>query len=282
MLRLRSRAISSLFLGLLALGLPAQTPPPPADGGIGDLLVAPTRVVFEERKRSAELNLSNIGQTRATFRISLVRMEMDETGGIKELPFDPGTENLRSLFRFSPRQVTLDPRESQTVRIQVRKPAQLPDGEYRLHMTFRAVPPDAPMPAPQAVAEAPKGIAIKLTPVYGIAIPLIVRHGKTSASVSITSPAYDAKKGVLSFRLDRDGNQSVYGDLKATLLPVAGAPEILAEASGLAVYTPNAGRIVALPVRGRSIPPGSRIRIAYTQPVLDGGRLFAETVMTTP
>ena len=281
MLRLRSRAISGLFLGLLALGLSAQVPPPPADGGIGDLLVAPTRVVFEGRKRSAELNLSNIGQGRATFRISLVRMEMDERGGIKELPFNPGTENLRSLFRFSPRQVTLEPRESQTVRIQVRKPAELPEGEYRLHMTFRAVPSDAP--APQKSAEAPKGIAIKLTPVYGIAIPLIVRHGKTSASVSITEPTFDAKGGLLRFRLNRSGNQSVYGDLKATLLPASGPPEVLAEASGLAVYTPNSDRTVALPIRsGRSIPPGSRIRIAYTQPVLDGGHLFAETVMTTP
>lgn len=282
MLHLRSRVISGLFLGLLALGLPAQTPPPPADGGIGDLLVAPTRVVFEERKRSAELNLSNIGQARATFRISLVRMEMDEMGGIKELPFDPGTENLRSLFRFSPRQVTLDPRESQTVRIQVRKPAQLPEGEYRLHMTFRAVPPDAPVPAPQTAAEASKGIAIKLTPIYGIAIPLIVRHGKTSASVSMAEPTLDAKNGVLRFRLNRAGNQSVYGDLKATLLAPSG-PKVLAEASGLAVYTPNTGRTVALPLQGgRSLPSGSRLHVTYSQPALDGGRLLAETVMTTP
>ncbi len=281
MLRLSARFLCRSLSGFLALSALAQAPPPPADGGIGDLLVAPTRVVFEERKRSAELNLSNIGQGRATFRITLVRMEMDETGGIKELPFDPGTENLRSLFRFSPRQVTLDPRESQTVRIQVRKPAQLPEGEYRLHMTFRAVPSDAP--APQAVAETPKGIAIKLTPVYGIAIPLIVRHGKTSASVSITAPTFEAKNGVLRFRLNRSGNQLVYGDLQATLLPAAGAPEVLAEASGLAVYTPNSSRTVSLPIRkGRSLPPGSRIRIAYTQPVLDGGHLFAETVMTTP
>lgn len=281
MLRLSARLLCCWLSGFLALSALAQVPPAPADGGIGDLLVAPTRVVFEGRRRSAELNLSNIGQAQATFRITLVRMEMDETGGIKELPFDPGTENLRSLFRFSPRQVTLDPRESQTVRIQVRKPAQLPDGEYRLHMTFRAVPPDPP--APQTTAEAPKGIAIKLTPIYGIAIPLIVRHGKTSASVSITGPTVDVKNGVLRFRLDRSGNQSVYGDLQVTLLPTTGAPEVLAEASGLAVYTPNSSRTVSLPIRkGRSIPPGSRIRITYTQPALDGGRLFAETVMTTP
>lgn len=280
MLRFSARLFCCLLSGFLTLSALAQTPPPPSAGGAGDLLVAPTRVVFEERKRSAELNLSNIGQARATFRITLVRMEMDETGGIKELPFDPGTENLRSLFRFSPRQVTLDRRESQTVRIQVRKPAQLPDGEYRLHMVFRAVPPDPP--APQTTAEAPKGIAIKLTPIYGIAIPLIVRHGKTSASVSMTEPTLDAKNGVLRFRLNRAGNQSVYGDLKATLLAPSG-PKVLAEASGLAVYTPNTGRTVALPLQGgRSLPSGSRLHVTYSQPALDGGRLLAETVMTTP
>lgn len=280
MIHVRFRALPVLLLGLITLGLPAQTPAPPTDGGIGDLLVAPTRVVFEERKRGAELNLSNIGQVRATYRISLLRMEMDETGGIKELPIDPGSENLRTLFRFSPRQVTLEPRESQTVRIQVRKPAQLPDGEYRLHMTFRAVPPEAP--ATQAAATPAKGIAIKLTPIYGIAIPLIVRHGKTSTAVAISGATLDAKGRTLRFRLDRSGNQSVYGDLQATLL-TSGKPEILAEASGLAVYTPNSGRTVSLPLRGgQAIPPGSRIRITYTQPVLDGGHLIAETTMTIP
>ena len=248
---------------------------------MGDLLVAPTRVVFEGRKRSAELNLSNIGQTRATYRVSLIRMEMDAVGAFKELPFDPTTENLKSLFRFSPREVTLDPHESQTLRIQVRKPALLPVGEYRLHMTFRAVPPVSTT-AP-TLAQSTKGISIKLTPVYGIAIPLIVRHGESSAHVSITQPALDRANRVLRFHLNRSGNQSVYGDLKATLLTATGEPEVLAEATGLAVYTPNLERIVVLPLQGaRPIPPGSRIRITYALPLQDGGSLLAETVTPIP
>src|SRR5512133_64796 len=272
---LRPWIISFLFIGHLALSLPAQTPPPPAEGGLGDLLVAPTRVVFEGRKRSAELNLSNIGQTRATYRVSLVRMEMDAVGAFKELPFDQTTENLKSLFRFSPREATLDPHESQTLRIQVRKPALLPVGAYRLHMTFRAVPPVSTT-AP-TLAQPAKGISIKLTPVYGIAIPMIVRHGETAAHVSITQPALDRANHVLRFHLNRSGNQSVYGDLKATLLTATGEPEVLAEATGLAVYTPNAERIVVLPLQGtRPIQPGSRIRITYALPLQDGGSLLAE------
>jgi P pilus assembly chaperone PapD len=273
--------LSVLLLGGIATALHAQVPPAPPVGGLGDLLVAPTRVVFEGRKRSAELNLSNIGQGRATYRVSLVRMEMDEIGAFKELPLDPGSEGLQSLFRFSPREVTLEPQESQTVRIQVRKPAELPAGEYRLHLVFRAVPPvSATTPT---LAEGAKGISIKLTPVYGIAIPLIVRHGETSVRVSIADPALDAAGHSLRFRLERSGNQSVYGDLHATLLPATGAPEPLAEATGLAVYTPNASRRVTLALPPtRALPAGGRIRITYTLPPQEGGTLLAETILTLP
>lgn len=273
--------LSILLIGGTATGLPAQTPQSATAGGAGDLLVAPTRLVFDGRKRSAELNLSNIGQTRATFRISLVCMEMDEIGAFKERPFDPGTKGLQTLFRFSPREVTLDPQESQTVRIQVRKPAELPAGEYRLHMVFRAVPPASSLAPVQA--EAPKGISIRLTPVYGIAIPLIVRHGETSAKVSIADPVLGEAGRFLRFRLDRSGSQSVYGDLRAILLRATGSPEVLAEATGLAVYTPNASRIVTLTLpASRPLPAGSRIRITYALPAQEGGTLLAETFLPVP
>ena len=274
----RSWISAALLLGHLALS--AQAPAPSPAGGLGDLLVAPARVVFEGRKRSAELNLSNIGPARATYRVSLVRMEMSEAGAFRELPFDAETEGLKALFRFSPREVTLEPQESQTLRIQVRKPAQLAEGEYRLHMVFRAVPP-APVAAPVS-AEPAKGISIKLTPVYGVAIPLIVRHGETSARVAITDAALVEGGRALRFRLDRTGNQSVYGDLRATLLPPAGPPQVLAEAAGLAVYTPNPHRLVVLPLRSGPPLPGGRLRLTYTLPVPDGGGLLAETILPIP
>lgn len=270
--------LAALLFGGIVGALPAQAPPPSPTVGVGDLLVAPTRVVFDNRKRSAELNLSNIGATRATYRVSLIRMEMDEMGTFKERPLDPGTEGLLSLFRFSPREVTLEAQESQTVRVQVRKPAELPVGEYRLHMVFRAVPPASPLtPAP---TEAQKGISIRLTPIYGIAIPLIVRHGETSAKVTIADPSLGEARRSLRFRLERSGNQSIYGDLRATILPANGSPEVLTEATGLAIYMPNTHRIVTLPLPSdRPLPAGSRIRITYALPIQEGGTLLAETFL---
>jgi P pilus assembly chaperone PapD len=269
---------------LLAWGLGVAWPiqgQSPRSSGSGNLLVAPTRVVFEGRKRVAEVSLTNAGQARATYRISLVRMEMDEMGGVQDRPLDPSSENLQSLFRFSPREVTLEPQESQTVRIQVRKPADLPAGEYRLHMLFRAVPPppDSAPPPP----ETSQGLSIKLTALFGVAIPLIVRQGETSAQVSIAEPVLDLATRTLQFRLNRSGNQSIFGDVHASLVSARGAPETLAEAAGLAVYPPNGSRRVTLALLpARALPSGSRIQITFTLPPQDGGVQLAETYLTVP
>jgi len=280
-----------LCLGLLGLSplraqapLPATSEAAPQSPGLGDLLVAPTRLVFEGRKRSAELNLSNIGTSRATYRISLIRMEMDENGGIKELPFDhEAPESLRGLFRYSPREVTLEARESQTIRIQVRKPAELQAGEYRLHMMFRAVPPTAELANPSPKPAGTKGLSIRLTPIYGIAIPVILRHGETSAKVSLADLNLDPSHQTLRLRLERQGNQSVYGDLQVTLLPPSGPPLVMAEANGLAVYVPNAQRRLNLSLpKDLKWVPGSRLRVAYSLPPTEGGALLAEALLPLP
>ena len=96
---IRPWLLSILLIGGIAAAVSAQAPPPPPTGGIGDLLVAPTRVVFDGRKRSAELNLANIGQARATYRVSLVRMEMDEIGAFMRAGQDSARAmGVRSIY----------------------------------------------------------------------------------------------------------------------------------------------------------------------------------------
>src|SRR5262249_50468906 len=103
--------------------------------GSASFLVAPTRVVLEGSRRTAELNIVNTGTRTATFRVSLVHMRMLENGDIAEVAdVLPGESVADSLIRYSPRQVTLEPTRAQTVRIQVIKRADLPAGEYRSHL----------------------------------------------------------------------------------------------------------------------------------------------------
>jgi len=295
--RALARAASSIALFLLVAGSTAgaQTPAPsasspvsapsPADlPGIGDLLVAPTRVVFEGRTRAAELTLLNIGKQTATYRISFTHLRMGETGDLKEIEkAQPGDQFADDLIRYSPRQVTLDPNVAQTIRLQVRKPEGLADGEYRSHLLFRAVPPESSQPETSVEAQEKKtGYSVRLTPIYGVSIPVIVRSGKTSVKSSLSDLAVRAaeKPGdppSLEMKIRREGNESVYGNLRVLFTPPSGKEQVVAVLNGVAVYTPNAERLVRIALQP---PPGvaltkGRLRVSYARAEQNGEVLAA-------
>ena len=122
----------------------------PADAGIGDLLVAPTRIVLDGRK-GAEVILNNIGDEPATYRVSVVFRRMTEDGGLADVEApDANDRAAEDMIVYQPRKVVLPPRQPQSIRIVARPPQGLPDGEYRVHMLFRAIPPAIPVAAAAA------------------------------------------------------------------------------------------------------------------------------------
>lgn len=266
--------------------------PAPAGGaGVGDLLVAPTRVVLEGRERAAELSLINIGPEAATYRISFVHMAMTENGELKEIEKPAGAITAEDLIRYSPRQITLQPNVAQVVRMQVRKPADLPDGEYRAHLLFRAVPRQDAAPQQNVEAQAGKagtGFSIKLTPIYGVSIPVIVRSGATSATSSISEvrlvpPGKEGDPPQAEFKLSRTGNQSVYGNITISFTPAGGPTRVVGLVNGLAVYTPNPMRTVRAilnPPPG-TVVRGGRLSVVFSKAEQNGERL-AEAVLDVP
>jgi hypothetical protein len=236
--------------------------------------VAPPRVVFEGRTRTAEITLVNTGARPATYRVSFVQLRMDENGVTKEIETaEEGELFADGLVRFSPRQVTLEPKAAQTVRLQVRKPADLPPGEYRSHLLFRAPPPVA---APGADGSAPapaEGMSIQLIPIYGISIPIIVRHGELSAVVTMSGLALSPPVGTdttpfLRLRMVRTGQMSAYGNLTVTFQPQGGKPTVVGQANGVAVWAPYGARNVGIPLRppaGLALKNGL-FHVTYTRP----------------
>jgi hypothetical protein len=250
--------------------------------GAGDLVVAPTRVVLEGRTRTAQLTLLNKGSATATFRISAINMRMEDDGTVREIDKpDPGQHFASKLFRYSPRQVTLKPGAAQAIRILLRKPKGIADGEYRSHMMFRGVPNDSGESVENTGPA--DGIAVRLIPVYGITIPIIVRHGKTEAKVSLSElkmlPADETNKlPRLKYRIQREGSRSVFGDLTATYVPTSGSEVVISQLMRLAVYSPNKSRSVEMLLR---VPEGlklsgGRIKLSYKAIPDAGGKLFSE------
>lgn len=265
----------SLFIGVTSL-LPTTI------YAAGELMVAPTRIIFEARDRTAKVNLVNNGTETATYRLEFTRKRMTEDGRFVDVDRPlPGEKFCDQMIRFSPRQVTLPPGQSQTIRLILRKPANLEPGEYRSHLLFRSIPKSSSSSIESIDKKKSSQLKIELTPVLGISIPVIVRHGKTEATVSIDKISIVKSRQnrlFTRFALQRDGNQSVYGDLSVDLITKDGKKINLSKANGISVYTPNSIRMVTLPLylpKGVNLQ-GGELQIEYHLPVEQGGGLLAK------
>lgn len=238
-------------------------------GGAGGLLVTPTRLVLEGRTRAGEIHLSNQGEKEATYRISLKSLRMDEKGQYHEEK-TPEAPPAAELLRFSPRQVTLKPGETQTVKLMLRKPEGLANGEYRSHMLFQTMP-DASMGEDVEKVTTAEGITIRMVPVLGVTIPVIVRSGALDANAAIAEPGISGD--MLRFVIAREGSKSTYGDILVTQ-----GERVVAEQRGIAVFTPNARRDIQ--VKLHEFSRGQPLHIAYRAREEDGGKPIAEATLT--
>ena len=254
-----------------------------------DLMVAPTRIVFDKNQRAAQLDLINSGAETATYRISIVNRRMSETGEFSAIDSPgPGEQFAGELLRYSPRQVVLAPGIGQTVRLSLRKPADLPAGEYRSHLIFEKVAA-AKGATSLETQTAPAGeVSVQLTMLVGVSIPVIVRHGETTADVKLTGlellKPVAGQPATLALVLQRSGNRSVYGDLGAIFTPQGGAAQEVGKAGGVAVYTPNPLRRVRLALQP---PPGlvlarGTLRVTFRERPEAGGKLLAEAAIDLP
>ena len=112
----------ALALAFVLLVLP--TPGPAHAQGIGDLAVVPTRVILEGRERTAKVSVLNRGSETATYRISIINMQMTESGEYRRVT-ESGVDGgyAESLVRYAPRQVELAPGKSDDEEIR-RTPAR--------------------------------------------------------------------------------------------------------------------------------------------------------------
>jgi P pilus assembly chaperone PapD len=241
----------------------------------GDLLVAPTRIVLDG-KRGAEVILNNIGSEVATYRISLELRRMNDVGHLDDIAVDQANETEKAalgMISFAPRRVTLPPNQPQSVRIGLRGLESLPDGEYRAHMLFRAIPSTPSATAPQNDTTELK---IQIIPIYGVTIPVIVRKGKLSVTAALTNPKItrDNEGPTLQFDLSRVGDRSVYGEVRVSK-PGLANPLVIAK--GIAIYPELKSRIVSLPLSPEEATKlKGEVTIGYYESSDAGGALIAQ------
>ncbi len=248
----------------------------------GNLLITPIRVVFDGNKQKEDLNLCNIGKDTAEYLISFLHYQMQEDGSFKDAGSADSMKNCADRYlRIFPRRVTLPPRESQVVSVQLRRLPGMEPGEYRSHLYFRAGKNLKPLGLDELKKDTTK-MSVSIIPVFGLSIPVIVRTGNLSLDISLTDVSLIAVNDSayqLKVTMDRSGNKSAYGNLEVKYVPEQGNPKIIGEAKGIGIYTELGKRIYAMVLRmenGMHLTSG-KLLVRYLTPDDDGNKEIART-----
>jgi P pilus assembly chaperone PapD len=269
------------YVGRTALAAALWVTMPTAAQAAGDLLIAPTRIVLDGR-RGTEVILNNIGNEEATYRITLELRRMNDEGRLEDVEAAGANAKEKTaleVIRYAPRRVTLPPNQPQSIRIGLQPMDTLPDGEYRAHMLFRAIPKT---PEAGAAQDAGGGVKIRLIPIYGISIPVIVRKGNLEATAALTNVRVgrDNEGPTLEFDMIRKGDKSVFGEIHVTK---AGQAEPITVAKGIAIYPEIGSRGVSLPLAPEiAAKLHGEVVISYYEAPEAGGGLISQVRSVLP
>lgn len=237
----------------------------------GDLLIYPKRIVFESTKKTHQVSLSNTGKDTARYAISFIQIRMKENGSTEPITQPDSGQNFSDKYlRIYPRIVTLGPNEAQMIMIQVSRSSKLLPGEYRSHLYIRSVPLENPL-GDSLAKKGSEGVSVKVIPVFGFSIPVIIREGANDIKVSVTNLRVEKQQdftSMLKMRFNRTGNMSVYGNIVIDYISDAGKITQVGLIKGISVYTPNQIRDIEIQLDsklGLKYQSG-KLRVLYTSP----------------
>ena len=225
--------------GILSLLAIALLIPVLANAG-AVLFIHPTLVMFEGNDRSATITLTNRGDETGTFEMSWTDMTMTPNGGLVKYEGN-APWSVQSYVRYSPRRVTLEPLESQVVRIALRRGLDVPEGEYYSHfrvltLNSEEVSLEVGGEKEQTDEENPSAVVIDAR--SAVAIPIVWRNSRDSSSASIEAVRIDRDANKLSVDVRRHGKLSVRGYLQVIETAEDGTRNSLAPPVPLVIY-PN-------------------------------------------
>jgi len=222
-----------------------------------NVLVSPTVVFITDKNPTGRITLLNRGNTpqEVSVYFSFGLPVSDSLGNISVAFQDSAVTDPRSCLewvRAFPKRVIINPDESQIVRLMMRPPDNLPDGEYWARIMVRSQNATVEVP----VAGEQDGIKTQLNMITEMAIMLKYRTGDLISDVELHNVSAVLKDSSVEVMIDLEnrGNVSYMGMLETRLLD-SDNKEISSNLRKLAVYRHLKRRIDLEFVGGEFKPP---------------------------
>lgn len=243
------------------------------------LLISPVRTVLSERERTQIITLINTGNETRSYRVEWRQLMAVPEGGYREYTEEEKKRiaGLERIARVTPKQVSLQPGQRQSVKILLRKPENLAAGEYRSHLSFVALPLNT---APENNSGES---SIKLQLLMSYSMPVIYRAGSVIVNPEITnlSLVHIKESGVTNIKVDfyHDDLFSTHGRLVAIWTPKNGTPRQVGLLNGYNFYPETKNATIQFPWKDFKLAPGS-LEVRYEGQGEYHGLLLAQKTLT--
>jgi hypothetical protein len=279
-------------------GEPAPVAIAPPSGA--NLNISPKRVTFDRNRRSATVFIFNQGTGPGTFEISLVDRVMLPDGQI--VPITDTTnrpdakaiadrvKSASSILQVSPRRVTLNPGQGQTIRLRIAAaPADPAVVELRSHLTITTLPPRESGTTAEAAASATGSseLRFQINALLGLSIPAIVRLNDPDIRAGIENArvTFELLNGpggprtpTLSLDVVRKGANSLFGNFEVRTQGQLRTVAPIGASRGVGVYTEIERRSIRIPLN-RAPEPDEHLEVTFTDDDTSPGRLLAKLVL---
>ena len=220
-----------------------------------DLTITPTRVVFEDGDRFSHVTLVNSTQRTNTYEIKWQYFKMREGGGAAYEAVEASVTDfdLAQHVVYTPRRVTIAPSGKQKVRLALRRPAEVPPGEYRAHLTFSSVPDDL---SDEDSKSEKMSVGVRVN--VGFSIPIVFQAGKSDVQANIDSVLLERNpdSGMLEAIIKVDRSGGPYGVL-GYLYIYNTKGEVLGEVSNANIFPEVNSRTFRVPLTNEDLSGGS-------------------------
>ena len=263
--------------------------------------ITPKRVTIDPSRRNATIYVINQGAAPVTIDLAMVDRIMTPDGqivAVEDAAKKPELAALvaklhsaKEMVQISPRRVTLEPGKGQTVRIRLASlPEQVQAAEYRTHITVTTVPPpDTGVTAEDAATTGTsRQLSFRITAVYGISIPAIVRTAPAQPQAQLQNLRLETTSirehpdapvktvPAVALEIIRQGPNSLYGSLEVRSEHERRDDPPIGLARGVGVYPEIDHRTVLIPL-SRAPAPGEKLDVTFTDDDTSQGKVLAKS-----